>query len=243
MRDAKCWNIFPVEVAVCSSWRRGQESGVTGSGHSQISTQYLHSIYTVSTVSTVSTQYPHRQPGVSWSRWAHRCTRAAHTGWRAHTHSSVTRDTAEEQLSVSVTRPRTSVTCHAVSRSPAVTMVTADQASPLDLSRPVSRATPPPPPKLRACSPSDGARRRPRSRSRSRSGSGGSLSPVSSLSVTPGPSDEDEAASKQHFTTKRFLHKYRAEQSRGENALNPESLVNNKDLISYGKNNPPIFRA
>ena len=120
-------------------------------------------------------------------------------------------------------------------------MVTADQASPLDLSRPVSRATPPPPPKLRSCSPSDGARRRPRSRSRSRSGSGGSLSPVSSLSVTPGPSDEDEAASKQHFTTKRFLHKYRAEQSRGENALNPESLVNNKDLISYGKNNPPIL--
>ena len=32
VRDAKCWNIFPVEVAVCSSWRRGQESGVTGSG-------------------------------------------------------------------------------------------------------------------------------------------------------------------------------------------------------------------
>ena len=79
--------------------------------------RYLHSIYTVS---TQYLQYPHRQPGVSWSRWAHRCTRAAHTGWRAHTHSSVTRDSAEEQLSVSVTRPHTSasVTCHeAVSRS------------------------------------------------------------------------------------------------------------------------------
>ena len=108
VRDAKCWNIFPVEVAVCSSWRRGQESGVTGSGTQP-------DIYTVS---TQYLQYPHRQPGVSWSRWAHRCTRAAHTGWRAHTHSSVTRDSAEEQLSVSVTRPRTSVTCHeAVSRS------------------------------------------------------------------------------------------------------------------------------
>ena len=108
VRDAKCWNIFPVEVAVCSSWRRGQESGVTGSGTQP-------DIYTVS---TQYLQYPHRQPGVSWSRWAHRCTRAAHTGWRAHTHSSVTRDSAEEQLSVSVTRPRTSVTCHeGVSRS------------------------------------------------------------------------------------------------------------------------------
>ena len=108
VRDAKCWNIFPVEVAVCSSWRRGQESGVTGSGTQP-------DIYTVS---TQYLQYPHRQPGVSWSRWAHRCTRAAHTAWRAHTHSSVTRDSAEEQLSVSVTRPRTSVTCHeAVSRS------------------------------------------------------------------------------------------------------------------------------
>ena len=55
VRDAKCWNIFPVEVAVCSSWRRGQESGVTGSGTQPdiytVSTQYLHSIYTVSTVS------------------------------------------------------------------------------------------------------------------------------------------------------------------------------------------------
>ena len=113
VRDAKCWNIFPVEVAVCSSWRRGQESGVTGSGTQP-------DIYTVSTVSTQYLQYPHRQPGVSWSRWAHRCTRAAHTGWRAHTHSSVTRDSAEEQLSVSVTRPHTSasVTCNeAVSRS------------------------------------------------------------------------------------------------------------------------------
>ena len=129
-------------------------------------------------------------------------------------------------------------------------MVTADQASPLDLSRPVSRATPPPPPKLRPCSPSDGARRRSRSRSGSGSLSGGSLSggslsggslsPVSSLSVTPGPSEEEEAG-KQHFTTKRFLHKYRAEQSRGENTHHPESLVNNKDLISYGKNNPPIL--
>ena len=60
VRDAKCWNIFPVEVAVCSSWRRGQESGVTGSGTQPdiytVSTQYLHSIYSIY---TVSTQYLH----------------------------------------------------------------------------------------------------------------------------------------------------------------------------------------
>ena len=57
VRDAKCWNIFPVEVAVCSSWRRGQESGVTGSGTQPdiytVSTQYLHSIYSIRTASRV----------------------------------------------------------------------------------------------------------------------------------------------------------------------------------------------
>merc|ERR1712228_771471 len=43
-----------------------------------------------------------------------------------------------------------------------------------------------------------------------------------------GPSDISSGAGDHHFTTKRFLYKYQAQQS--------ESLVNNEDLITYGIN-------
>ena len=87
-----------------------------------------------------------------------------------------------------------------------------DQISPLDLT---TTQIP------RRSSVSDGE-----SGARSRSGS-------PSLSVTPTPSDisgDDQSDNKHHPTTKRFLHKYQAQQS--------ESLVNDEDLITYGKIRP-----
>ena len=82
-----------------------------------------------------------------------------------------------------------------------------DQLSPLDLT--VSTTQIP-----RRSSVSDGE-------------SGTSRSGSPSLSVTPTPSDISSGAGDHHFTTKRFLYKYQAQQS--------ESLVNNEDLITYGK--------
>merc|ERR1719445_199468 len=95
-----------------------------------------------------------------------------------------------------------------------------DQISPLDLT---TTQIP------RRSSVSDGE-----SGARSRSGS-------PSLSVTPTPSDisgDDQSDNKHHPTTKRFLHKYQAQQS--------ESLVNDEDLITYGINPAdlqPLVRA
>ena len=65
----------------------------------------------------------------------------------------------------------------------------------------------------------------PRRSSVSDGESGTSRSGSPSLSVTPTPSDI--SSGDHHFTTKRFLYKYQAQQS--------ESLVNNEDLITYGK--------
>ena len=68
----------------------------------------------------------------------------------------------------------------------------------------------------------------PRRSSVSDGESGTSRSGSPSLSVTPTPSDiTTSGAGDHHFTTKRFLYKYQAQQS--------ESLVNNQDLITYGK--------
>merc|ERR1719225_1717008 len=66
----------------------------------------------------------------------------------------------------------------------------------------------------------------PRRSSVSDGESGTSRSGSPSLSVTPTPSDI--SSGDHHFTTKRFLYKYQAQQS--------ESLVNNEDLITYGIN-------
>ena len=131
-------------------------------------------------------------------------------------------------------------------------MVTSDQPQPLDLSIQV-----PQPPgvktpeswrqkiSLRSSSISDGE-----------SGDSGdhregSRSPSEtlsvSLSVTPTPSDVSAASdvSPRGPVTKRFLHKYQAEQTiKNPEQLNTdtsapshsqESLVNNKDLLSYGE--------
>merc|ERR1711953_1181182 len=68
----------------------------------------------------------------------------------------------------------------------------------------------------------------PRRSSVSDGESGTSRSGSPSLSVTPTPSDISSGAGDHHFTTKRFLYKYQAQQS--------ESLVNNEDLITYGIN-------
>merc|ERR1711953_1567697 len=69
----------------------------------------------------------------------------------------------------------------------------------------------------------------PRRSSVSDGESGTSRSGSPSLSVTPTPSDiTTSGAGDHHFTTKRFLYKYQAQQS--------ESLVNNQDLITYGIN-------
>ena len=65
----------------------------------------------------------------------------------------------------------------------------------------------------------------PRRSSVSDGESGTSRSGSPSLSVTPTPCDI--SSGDHHFTTKRFLYKYQAQQS--------ESLVNNEDLITYGK--------
>ena len=65
----------------------------------------------------------------------------------------------------------------------------------------------------------------PRRSSVSDGESGTSRSGSPSLSVTPTPSDI--SSGDHHFTTKRFLYKYQAQQS--------ESLVNNEDLITYGE--------
>ena len=86
-----------------------------------------------------------------------------------------------------------------------------DQLSPLDLT---TTHTP------RRSSVSDGE-------------SGTSRSGSPSLSVSPTPSDIS-GGDHHHFTTKRFLYKYQAQQS--------ESLVNNEDLITYGKIHPQLAR-
>lgn len=69
--------------------------------------------------------------------------------------------------------------------------------------------------------------------SRSRSGS------PTSLSSSPSPSDLSDSQSDSKHHLKRFLHKYQAEQSSQEVKSKEHypftSLVNNKDLISYGE--------
>ena len=129
-------------------------------------------------------------------------------------------------------------------------MVTSDQPQPLDL----SIQTPQPPEvktltswhqktiDLRSSSISDGESGDSGDRDGSRSPSE-TLSV--SLSVTPTPSDEASGdVSPRYPVTKRFLHKYQAEQNNPDHHPNTdtnvpskshESLVNNKDLLSYGE--------
>ena len=137
-------------------------------------------------------------------------------------------------------------------------MVTSDQPQPLDLSIQTPQApvkTPPP-----ASSPWHQKIGLRRSGSISDGDSGdsgdhdGSRSPSEtlsvSLSVTPTPSDASVTSdtsgdvSPRYPVTKRFLHKYQAEQTikkpdhvntPGASPASQESLVNNKDLLSYGE--------
>ena len=131
-------------------------------------------------------------------------------------------------------------------------MVTSDQPQPLDL----SIQTPQPPEvKTLTSSPWHQKTIDIRSGSISDGDSGdsgdrdGSRSPSEtlsvSLSVTPTPSDEASGdVSPRYPVTKRFLHKYQAEQTvkKPDHAdtdrsspKSQESLVNNKDLLSYGE--------
>ena len=136
-------------------------------------------------------------------------------------------------------------------------MVTSDQPQPLDLS-----IQTPQPPEVKALTSSPSWHQKTiglRSDSISDGESGdsgdrdGSRSPSEtlsvSLSVTPTPSDAGVGdasgdVSPRYPVTKRFLHKYQAEQTiKNPDHVNTarsspksqESLVNNKDLLSYGE--------
>ena len=172
----------------------------------------------------------------------HTAARAA--GWGAHMHGSVTLLRAGTQLRVAVS----------VSERHQCDMVTSDQPQPLDLSiqtpqpQAVKESASPWQKVVRSCSISDGESG-DSGRDRSRSPE----TPSVSLSVTPTPSDASsgDAAETSHRypVTKRFLHKYQAEQSQnthhhhhhesqntaGQHTDKTESLVNNKDLLSYGE--------
>ena len=114
-----------------------------------------------------------------------------------------------------------------------------DQLSPLDLSVPNTKEESPWSDKHRRNSVSDGES------GHSSGHRSGSESP-SLLSVSPSPSDVSDPGqvsdSKHHL--KRFLHKYQAEQQSSskhdQEHVPVKSLVNNKDLLSYGKNHQDL---